>query len=794
MTNYTIDKVLIENFKGIDHLILDWSNGQLIVLDGPNGFGKTTIFDAIELALTGKIDRIKKPQDARVAYSDVLFSNNPSKDVLLKVQLTTNTGEKGTIVKSLPTSKRLTGIDKQPGKWEIFDTYLLETFDSSLTNDKKSTQKEVSEKFGVDELERLYSLFYYIQQEENTSFLKRPGKERMAEISRLFDTKDEVEEKKYFEGLVKFIDQEKKLKSTVISNIKIRLESYKNHDGVLNHDVTEYELLLGDITDKLWDRENLTVNNKEMRDKFIAELLSIEDFIIHFEQFKLASFNQRLNKYADNKILLQSTITASSFLDRYQEIKNMFEKQKKLRRYLMQLKDYQKSMFSINYDELHSEVEFDLITVKQKVETIRSQGQNVSMLSSIVSELNQTRDKLLEKLNAFHTHQGKSKEDCPFCGYDWGDHERLLIEFQAKKEYFSSLYDDSTKVQEQEIKDLFQVHFSAIIQWLEGYLSNPENSVSEAFYTQLEIGYRREKEIALFLDFCAQNNIDLSAHTNNQFNIPLENLEFAVENFSNQLRGRKYVIEEGYAEFDEKFLTFQTLYQENFNGLEANVAKVSVEAVERKKRYIDFQFFNQNEAKKVEDETLFNKINEDFVKLTKQSEQLKQIIETYDSSIKKHWKKIMVDIEVPFYIYSGKIMQNYQRGLGLFIKEKVEAESIVFVSDNASDHDALNFLSSGQLSALVISFTLSLNKVYGNKDLGVLLIDDPVQSMDEINMASLTELLRNDFQHKQIIISTHEDDVSRYLQYKFNKYGSNTLSFNMREESHLKILNRGNIG
>lgn len=32
----------------------------------------------------------------------------------------------------------------------------------------------------------------------------------------------------------------------------------------------------------------------------------------------------------------------------------------------------------------------------------------------------------------------------------------------------------------------------------------------------------------------------------------------------------------------------------------------------------------------------------------------------------------------------------------------------------------------------------------------VLLIDDPVQTMDEINMASFVELLRNEFKDKQI--------------------------------------------
>lgn len=50
-------------------------------------------------------------------------------------------------------------------------------------------------------------------------------------------------------------------------------------------------------------------------------------------------------------------------------------------------------------------------------------------------------------------------------------------------------------------------------------------------------------------------------------------------------------------------------------------------------------------------------------------------------------------------------------------------------------------MSSGQLSALIISFTLALHKKYSlNK---IILIDDPVQTMDEINIAGFIELLRN---------------------------------------------------
>lgn len=115
-------------------------------------------------------------------------------------------------------------------------------------------------------------------------------------------------------------------------------------------------------------------------------------------------------------------------------------------------------------------------------------------------------------------------------------------------------------------------------------------------------------------------------------------------------------------------------------------------------------------------------------------------------------------------------------------KDQGMAKALRFVCNTDSDQDAINYLSSGQLSALVIAFTVALNRVY-NRGLGMLLIDDPVQTMDDINMASLTELLRNDFNGMQIIVSTHEDQASRYFKYKFLKYGLDADRIIMKEKA-----------
>lgn len=87
-------------------------------------------------------------------------------------------------------------------------------------------------------------------------------------------------------------------------------------------------------------------------------------------------------------------------------------------------------------------------------------------------------------------------------------------------------------------------------------------------------------------------------------------------------------------------------------------------------------------------------------------------------------------------------------------------------------------MSSGQVSAIVIALTLALHKVYASS-LSSILIDDPVQTMDDINMSSLVEILRNDFKDKQIILSTHEDKVARYFTYKYLKYNESVKIVNL---------------
>ena len=122
------------------------------------------------------------------------------------------------------------------------------------------------------------------------------------------------------------------------------------------------------------------------------------------------------------------------------------------------------------------------------------------------------------------------------------------------------------------------------------------------------------------------------------------------------------------------------------------------------------------------------------------------------------------------------MLQNYQQGMGIFLTHKKTKNNdngkvaiIRIKSDTNNDHDVMNQLSTGQLAVVSLAFTLSLNTMFKLSDnLNFLMIDDPVQDMDAMNVLSFIEILRHGIIDKyQIILSTYSDLNALFMGYKF---------------------------
>lgn len=124
----------------------------------------------------------------------------------------------------------------------------------------------------------------------------------------------------------------------------------------------------------------------------------------------------------------------------------------------------------------------------------------------------------------------------------------------------------------------------------------------------------------------------------------------------------------------------------------------------------------------------------------------------------------------------------YGKTKSIYIHTSEDVEDIQFVNSPQDNQDILYSMSSGQLSAVALSFLLCMNQAYGaHKACSILLIDDPVQTIDDVNMVGLVDILRYGFGDRQIFISTHEQSFEWFLRYRYSKAGKNVKIFNMKD-------------
>ncbi|MBM7581124.1 AAA family ATPase [Jeotgalibacillus terrae] len=801
MSLFSINKIHIKNFKLFEDIpqpiILGGST--LTVLDGPNGFGKTSIFDVIELVLTGKLNRIKK-SDARTKYNELLFKNDSSVESILKIEFVKKESKENfTILKTIPAN--LMTEKNSPDNFDIFETYLLDNFNDLPSQDNlvvTELREVIFEKFGVD-ITNIFNLVYYIEQEDNKYLLRMNETERLTQISLLFNTdREEAELKRYNEIKNTLLKKKKKLSSD-ITILSSDIDGLTKQLNKTEEGKVEYFELLPHFSPLFeWDRKHLKSLNFETKERYIQELNKISEFIVNFESFEAKEFNTKLLSFTNNEQLLENFIILKSNSNNADEIIELYEDQ--LNAYILATQ-LSKEQFLVEWKDFEFDKLYDFWTshkptlftsetkekIQNKIKELREAEKNSSIFSESIRELINIRDSFIRKYKSTldDTHKHDSSVECPLCGGFWDSYSQLISNFESKKNYFESLLDDTSNLINDSLNNLYDTVISQVYQDSLNYFKEENDKIiSTQYYNQIKDIPKDKNQIKVFEDWLNKNDIffrELIPLKNNY----IENDEILLikQKLKSTNESNLKTIKNTTIDIDLEL--FNSIYKQYFKMDSRLVDKCNTEAIDKKIEYIKTCYYN---SIFIEKEKLISEL-EEYKEKELIYEQLldgtKKVIKVYDTNIKKYWKQIMKDIEIVFYIYSAKILQSHQRGSGIFMKES-KSRIIRFISHPEKDHDVSNFMSSGQLSGVILALTLTLNKVYGNKGLSSLLIDDPLQTMDDINISSFIELLRNDFREKQIILSTHEENISNFLKYKFDVFNLRSQSLNLKNDLYLK--------
>ncbi|MDI3091477.1 AAA family ATPase [Priestia megaterium] len=784
MNKYRISKLYIKNFKLIEETSINFEGNDIVVLDGPNGFGKTTIFDAIELIVTGSVSRIKE-DDGRRSYKDILFckNGNSTDETLIKAEFKNDKSQTVIIAKSLPSQNDIPWNQRRPSNFSMFNTHILADFDEDISHKNQREQADIEEIFGLPNIHKLYNLYYYIQQEESKRYLTGSEKSRREEISHLFNTKEEKKQLEGIKEIAKLLNKEKRDLTLKIENLKSELEGVKIEE--MSTSKLEYQPLISDYVLANWDAKDLSILNEEQRNIFVKELINLREFILENEEFKKAKYNRGIDAALKNEQIIADTLIIGSFLSDYENIESIYNKQLKIK-YFTELINHRDQLLRLENKEFAElekllEIEFDVGKIFNVINKINKLQQDNSGFSDIILDLDEIRQNLLEKFKKYLRYDENEKNECPVCGNEWTDEQTLFNNIENKRLKYIGKLDHNANQINLHLQELLKVYQEEVIGKINRCLSEENENIKESFYQQLKAAIENHEMIAKFIDWCKINDIKIIHFMNNNFNQPLHEADIKqrVQQVVSIIRGLKYDLAWNIEDYTEKYNKFNLIYNDLFEGKEDLIDQVTTDKINRKIQYIDNCYNNAIYRKKKELEKNIGKEQKKYDCITEELKKANKASSVFKNSIEEYELKVINDIEILFYIYSGRLLQYYQRGMGLFIQNTTGG--LKFVSNANTDHDAINYLSSGQLSALVMSFTFTLNKIYSNSKLGILLIDDPVQTMDDINMASFVELLRNELTSRQIVLSTYEDNISRYVRYKFSTYGLEHQRFNVKE-------------
>lgn len=862
-----IKKVFIKNFKGIkEKKIIDFKD-ETSLLIGPNGFGKTTLYDIIELCLTGKIHRTYEKENVTKHNSDYkkpFYQNTIKEDVIVKLWLEKDNSESLIVVKFLDKNHSGTangrGRKNKPTEFGILQTFSEEKMNFEDDNFEPSKKREITQKdidtfFHFEDnsfkIKNVYNLFNYLQQEETTYFLKKSEEERRSELGFLFQTSKEEEESKRIGDLYKELTEVNKSIEEKLKNIEV-----KSNIG----DVSYYRLFHN--KEIAFDKKDLFNIERQtemelQRKKYIEEITKVKNFIENFSptEFEKKKKQEYLDGIINNQefidyYVLQKLIEKSVYEELKRQVnllnnksnQKLFVLQKHISKYedyqghnnkISNYREYRKRIADENFLKKISNIE-DIIQeiIPDKIAEYRSYHQRYEMLSKTLSENEQLiqniinlRSNIKKEIERHNNHDFKEKE-CPYCGYDWKNLEELNRNFENKERELEKLLGDQSKslldlqkeiainiinpvdnelmeylngnamiefgiLNELEklksldlklVEDLNKIPELQIYMWKNlktvADLEKSVNKVSELLKLNLRVEvplfnkinnlYFREydQEIQKLESILVKEKLD-------NYTIEISQETINDEYFKEKSNSLKSHLEmnKSHFKYNDKALDEENLYMYYFNNQSAEFKKLTSSDLDEKKQYIDY-IFNLKQNIKVKN------LSDKKEKIRKVLDKLRQVNKTYKEEIKTYKKEMVDNIKLPFYVYTAKMLQNYQQGMGVFLDTKKKSDSIRFLTDPSTDHDVMHHLSSGQLSVISLAFTLAINKTYNISDnLKFLTIDDPIQDMDTLNIHSFIELIRHEFlDDYQLILSTHSDINALYMKYKFEKMNAEKIN------------------
>ncbi|RDY32276.1 AAA family ATPase [Lachnotalea glycerini] len=787
-----ISKLYICNFKPFvyetktdkPYFTIDFRNDKKtssMILSGPNGYGKTSIFQSIFFALTGTLETGEYVYGNRKLQEHMII-NDLTKCCFVAIEFWDEIERTITLVRY--SDKGNLGVLKKIEEAKDFKTFIIDgefDFDDLLENNyEEKTRKDIADIFGEKNILEWIGR-NYIQQEHEGDLILKADKKRVDFLSKFIDN-ETIECYKEMDQRAINTKKDIDILEAEIDDIKKRMkEEVKDISG----EEPKCEKVFKKI-EFIWDK-NLYVDTEPFKE-YIEHAKHIKEILDKAKEYRELRNRDLVRNIRNNEAFYKYYILNSYSPNSLNKYMGLCEKKKYLQNLLLE------------GDILWKDEVQEQYLSKESIDSLHLIRENRN------SYLNSLNDKqfLYEQVENFRK-QIKGHEDevsnifenqCPLCGKNYNGN---IISLSQSIQQAEKIFEESSKIIDDSLeknKQVWQTDYLKFKKNIERELNDEETD--EKIYIDINSKEKFSNQIEILKTELVELN---ELMTVSELEIFIDNIKFNeyyknVHEYPDVLKSFKKVVDSIFEMIEKKLVNEDTekqdinmlVYEENKNKI-THILKEELMNDKLKEKII---YLEWKQKQKLAHEYSVNKkiFDEKIVKykeLCIKSKKLEKVLKTKNDARKEYLNDLMKYLEIPLYIYSGKLIQTHQSGLGVycFTGQNDELLTEFKMSTDKKDInkrlDVSHKFSMGQKNITNIALMLALKKIV-KTNLDVFMIDDPCQSLDELNMASFVEIIKNEFNKTQLILSTHEDKIASYIKYKNGKAGKDMIMYNVQEE------------
>lgn len=790
---YRIHRLYICNFKPFTYgenpekpyVTIDFtSDGEKIhsmILSGPNGYGKTSIFQAIDFTLTGAVE-VGEYADRRRTFDEHIIMNDISKCCFTAVEFADDEGHYVTLIRYVEIGK--SGKLKEMIEDNGFQAYIVEGKfvykEFAPTKLKSRSSEEIAERFGEKNIQEWVKR-NYIQQEHNSDIILKSDKDRLDFLNLLIDTGND-EFFRNVEGKKKEIDEEIEILKLSIQDlqqkVKQEIKEVQGEEPACQRVYPEIELV--------WDKD--TYGKGEPFSEYEEHAKRMLSVIENLPEYGYKRKIELLTRWKSQQSYCKYFIL--SLYD--DEGKNTYTKSFAKKNYFQQLLSDDKELLEKDLNaEYLGETLFDKIQqIRQKYKRYCN---NLNERQTLYKRVTEFRNYLYGKEENLET---IFDEHCPLCGTNFTGRDISLLQAIRQSQL---IIEEASKILDttlEEQANTWRIDLSEVKAQIASVVTveDGEKALCDDIYSMSNFLQQASELEKILRELCQMEEVTMLSpfldkaafrqkyaqigeyqKAEDDLKAAVETLSKAIESVSVSEGGQKKELD--MLAYDENKDIIVFLFQMD----------VRVDTLKEKINYLDWRRREKLASNYITDLKTYEKKLEEIKNLYVKQMKLQKVISCKKTAKREYLNDIMKYLEIPMYIYSGKLIQTHQNGLGIFCftGSKEDALTEFKLSTNkvaiSQKLDISNKFSTGQKNVTNIALMLALKKI-ATTSLDIFMIDDPCQSLDELNVASFVEIIKNEFTDTQVILSTHEDRIASYIKYKNDKAGKEMIMYNVQDE------------